>query len=198
MSEAIRIKPHHLVDILTSFGEGRREFAPHPYGHAVHTVSRRVLEEPDVPLEMELGADDICGPCSHNVGGLCDDVIDTSYRPAAPRSKRESNILIDRRWCERLGLSPGSRLTVRQFAQLLRDRAGDITDIYREIPPDRTSVRASNLAKGVDFLLGLYNPRSSATGGSSDRSSATGGSSDRSSATGGALSGGDGSPPAKD
>ncbi len=153
MSDAIRIKPHHLVDILTSFGEGQRQFTPHPYGHALHTISRRILDDPGVLVEMELGADDICAPCSHNVGGLCDDVIDTSFRPAAPRLKREWNLLLDRRWCQRLGLSQASRLTLRRFAQLLKDRAGDITDIYREIPAIRTAGRAANLAKGIDLVL---------------------------------------------
>lgn len=153
MNDAIRIKPHHFIDILTAIGQGQREFHPHPYGHAVHTVSERVLNEPDALLEMELGADDICAPCSHNIGGLCDDTIDTSYRPQAPSLKREWNLLIDRRWCARLGIAQGGRLTGRQFAQLLRDRAGDITDIYREIPPPRTADRAKDLGKGIDWVL---------------------------------------------
>jgi hypothetical protein len=155
MSDAIRIKPHHFVDILSSFGDGQREFAPDPYGHAVHTVSRRILEDPDVLLEMDLGADDICAPCKHNLGGLCDDVIDTSYRPAAPASKRESNILLDRRWCERLGLAQGDRMTARELTRRIRDLAGDITTIYLEIPRDRTARRAASLAKGIGFYLEL-------------------------------------------
>ncbi|NLF30606.1 MAG: hypothetical protein GX591_06935 [Planctomycetes bacterium] len=153
MADAIRIKPHHFIDILTSLGTGRRDFQPHPYGHAVHTVSERILADPDTLLEMELGADDICAPCSHNIQGLCDDVIDTSFRPLAPPGKREWNLLLDRRWCERLGLAPGDRLTARRFARLAGDRMGDITDIYREIPADRTRLRASNLRKGIDWIL---------------------------------------------
>ena len=152
MDDVIRIKPHHLVDIITQFGEGR-PFEPHPYGHAVHTVAQRILADPEVMLEMELGADDICAPCIHNIAGLCDDTIDTSYRPAAPPAKRDWNLLLDRRWCERLSLSPGQRLTARAFCLLLRDRAGDLTDIYREIPPDRTAQRAARLAAGVDRML---------------------------------------------
>ncbi|HUT61218.1 MAG TPA: hypothetical protein VNA25_25495 [Phycisphaerae bacterium] len=153
MDEPIRIKPHHFVDILTSFGQGQREFAPHPYGHAVHTVSEHVLARRDAELLMDLGADAICAPCVHNIDGLCDDEIDTSYRPAAPRLKREWNLIIDRRWCERLGLREGKKLTARQFAERLRGRMGDITDIYREIPPERTADRAQNLMKGVRFFL---------------------------------------------
>jgi len=152
MDDIIRIKPHHFVDIITAFGEGR-PFEPHPYGHAVHTVAGRILADPDVALEMELGADDICAPCVHNIAGVCDDTIDTSYRPEAPSSKRQWNLLLDRRWCERLGLSPQQRLTARDLCRLLRDSAGDITDIYREIPPDRTAQRAARLAAGIDRFL---------------------------------------------
>jgi hypothetical protein len=153
MAQVIRIKPHHFVDILTSFGVGQRTFEPHAYGHAVHTVSERVLDERDVTLEMELGADDICAPCIHNIDGLCDDTIDTSHRPGAPTSKREWNLGIDQRWCERLGIEQGDQMTARQFAESLSRRAGDITDIYREEPAERTADRAANMARGVEFFL---------------------------------------------
>jgi len=152
--EITRIKPHHFVDILTSFGPGRGTFQPHPYGHALHAVAGRILRDPDALLEIELGADDVCKPCRHNVKGLCQDTIDTSYRPAAPSLKREWNLLIDRRWCGRLNIHQGDRLTAREFCRRLRDLAGEITDIYREIPADRTAERASNLRKGIRRFLG--------------------------------------------
>ena len=152
MPDVIRIKPHHLVDILTSLGRGR-PFEPHPYGHAVHIVANCLLAERESMLQMELGADDICAPCLHNVQGRCDDTIDTSFRPKAPASKREWNLRLDRRWCRRLGLSAGDRLTVRQFARLVQERAGDITGIYREEPPDRTADRARNLREGIARFL---------------------------------------------
>jgi hypothetical protein len=150
----IRIKPHHFVDIITSFGDGKVELKPHPYGHAVHTVTAQILRNHDVLLEMELGADDICAPCKHNIAGRCDDKIDTSYRPGAPSSKQEWNLLIDQRWCARLKIKQGDRLTARQFCERLRELAGDITDIYREIPADRTADRARKLRTGITkFLL---------------------------------------------
>jgi len=119
----------------------------------VHSVTREILANPDVELGMEWGADDICRPCRHNLEGLCDDVIDTSYRPAAPKSKREWNLLLDRRWSERLGLRPDERLTAREFCARLRDRAGDVSDIYRELPGDRIATRQANLELGVRKLL---------------------------------------------
>lgn len=148
----IHIKPHHFIDIITSYGRGEK-FEPHPYGHAVHLVAERVLNDRDTMLVMELGADDICKPCKYNVNGVCVDKIDTSYRPQAPPRKQDWNLLIDRRWCERLGLTQGDRLTARQFCERLRDRAGDITDIYREIPADMTAERAQALREGIRRFL---------------------------------------------
>lgn len=149
----ISIKPHHFVDIVTALGEGRADPEPHPYGHAVHTLTRRILADPDVELRMEFGADDICSPCCHNIDGLCDDTIDISFRPQAPKSKREYNLLIDQRWVERLDIEEGDILTARALCRRIRDRAGDITDIYRETPADRTAARQSNLEKGVAEFL---------------------------------------------
>ena len=148
----ISIKPHHFIDIITHLGAGDR-FDPHPYGHAVHTVAASILGNPETSLRMELGADDICLPCVRNIGGLCSDVIDISWRPDAPSSKREWNLLIDRRWCERLGIAQGDCLTARSFCELIRDRAGDITDIYREISPERSAERLCKLMRGIDLFL---------------------------------------------
>ena len=152
MTEPIRIKPHHLVDIITSFGRGMA-FEPHPYGHALHTVAERILADPDIVLQMDQGADDICGPCERNVDGVCDDTIDTSYRPAAPPRKQDWNLLLDRRWCERLGLEPGGQLTARQFCERLRGHAGALADIYPEMPATHTADRAKNLHNGITRFL---------------------------------------------
>ena len=151
--EMLAIKPHHFVDIITAFGDGQTQFEPHPYGHAVHSVAAEILADHAVLLRIELGADMICFPCRHNVDGFCDDTIDTSFRPEAPTSKREWNLLIDRRWCQRLGLRQDDRLTAHELCLLIRDRAGDITDIYRESPPARTAERQSKLERGITRFL---------------------------------------------
>lgn len=149
----IAIKPHHLIDIITDFGEGQTEFQPHPYGHAVHTVAKAILENRDVGLRIEFGADDICQPCCHNIDGLCGDTIDTSFRPQAPESKREYNLLLDQRWSERLGLQQDDELTAREFVIRLRDRASDLGNIYREMPADRTVERQEKLQQGIKKFL---------------------------------------------
>jgi hypothetical protein len=151
--DMITIKPHHFVDIITAIGDGRTEFQPHPYGHALHIVAEQILGNRDVCLRIELGADDICLPCRHNVDGLCDDTIDTSFRPKAPKSKRQYNLLIDRRWSERLGVQQDDQLTARELCLSIRDCAGDIRDVYRELPADRTAERQAKLQEGVARFL---------------------------------------------
>ena len=119
MGEVIHIKPHHFIDIITALGRGQTTFEAHPYGHDVHRVAAHLLHQRDALLEIDLGADDICRPCKHQVDGRCDDAIDTSFRPEAPSSKHEYNLRIDERWCSRLGLKQGDRLDAREFCGAL-------------------------------------------------------------------------------
>ena len=153
MTESIRIKPHHMIDIISTEGAGKTAFGPHPYGHALHLVTRQILDDTETLLTMALGADDICSPCKHNIDGVCGDVIDTSFRPAAPAAKGEWNLLLDRRWCERLGFQQGDQLTARRFCRRVAEMADDITDIYREEPAARTANRAANLKRGLETFL---------------------------------------------
>ncbi len=154
MSEPIRIKPHHFIDIIRDYGAGEVSSEPHPYGHAVHLVAARIVSDPDTPLVMELGADDICQPCRHNIAGLCDDTIEAPFGRGAPISKREHNLALDDRWCERLGLEQGDRLTAREFCERLREAAGDITDMYREEPPANAAARGRSIREGIAKVLG--------------------------------------------
>ena len=154
MCQAILIKPHHFVDIMRALGSGNVDWKPHSYGHNLHGVAARLVADCRATLQIELGADDICQPCIHNADGQCDDVIDTSFRPQAPRSKQEWNLLIDRRWCERLGIDQGDTFTARELCERIRDLGGDLTRIYREIPADRTAHRQECLEKGIGRFLG--------------------------------------------
>lgn len=149
----LHIKPHHMVDIICSFGRGKKDFNPHPFGHAVHTVAETVFNNPDVNFYIELGIDTICRPCKYNTGDKCSGTIDTSFRPLAPKSKNEWNLLIDKRWCKKLGLKQGDLLTARQFGRLLEEKAMDVSDIYCEFAPDRILNKQQSIEKGVRSFL---------------------------------------------
>lgn len=154
MERPIRIRPLHFVDIVCDYGAGTEEFTPHPYGHAVHTVANIMLGDRDTLLEITLEPDDVCMPCVHNVDGVCDNVIDRSFRPTAPVLMRDWDLRINRRWCERLGIAEGDRYTARELCMRLRERAGDITELFPEIIDDRILTKEKNMREGIrKFLL---------------------------------------------
>lgn len=160
MQEVILIRPLHFIDVLRDFGAGQTDFEPDPSGNGFHLVAEKLLNDKDVLLEITLDPDDVCGPCKHNVDGVCDEELNRTHRPSAPRMMRDWDLLINQRWCERLQIKQGDRLTARELCERLRDRAGDIETIYREIVdssavPDwlSPSRRAVNLRKGIKKYL---------------------------------------------
>jgi len=153
MPKNIRIKPHHFVDIVTYYGADSLRLTPHPYGHDWHVVARRVVEEPEATLQLEFGMDDICAPCRHNLGTDCDDVIDISSRPTAPASKQAYNLLLDQRWCARLGLADGQRLPAAEMLARLAALEGSLDAIYAEMASGANDERLRNLKAGARKLL---------------------------------------------
>jgi hypothetical protein len=155
MAGPLRIKPHHFVDIIADYGAGEVATEPHEYGHGVHLATARILGEKDLGLRIELGADDICRPCKHNVEGRCDDTIDISFRPRAPQSKGEYNLLIDQRWCDLLRIKQGDEMTARELARRLGQVGEGLDVVYQEEPAAAVADRARDLRAGVDKYLAL-------------------------------------------
>ena len=114
MTELIRIKPHHFLDIVRDYGAGA-ELTPSPYGHAVHVVAEKVLADRRVTLDLVSGIDDICEPCKNHVDGHC---IDTTTTTGEVTSKQEWDLTINTRLFERLGLEEGGR--THEIAQASR------------------------------------------------------------------------------
>lgn len=150
----IAVKPHHFVDIIADYGVGQIATGPNPYHHDVPGVTAAVLANPEQMLRMEVGADDICRPCIHNIDDLCDDVLSPGHGPEAPRLKRDLNLIFDQRWCERLGLAQGDELTARAFCERLQSDRGDIRDIYRGLFADAGEEKERALARGLAKYLG--------------------------------------------
>jgi hypothetical protein len=149
MQTAVQIKPHHFLDIIRDFGAGMT-FAPHVYGHAVHTVAEKVLSDRNIALQLVLGCDDICRPCINNEEGRCIDSVD--HPPFT--SKEEWNRTIDTRISEKLGLEEGTEIAASEFCRITREKIGDLYDIWREVPRGYTDLRRQNLMKGISMYLG--------------------------------------------
>lgn len=149
----IKIKPHHFIDIITSFSADKVILKPHSYCHNVHSISKAILENRDTLLEIDLGADDICKPCIHNINGICDDILDISNRPKVPMFKREWNLILDERWCTRLNLDQGEIISVLDFCELLEAGSNNLMEIYKENNRENTIEREMNLKKGLKKYL---------------------------------------------
>ena len=147
---ALKLRPHHLIDIVTSFGHGK-DFPPHPHGHALHTVAAEVLANPDIEVEFIIGADDICRPCSHlTKDGRCDDIL-TKFDP--PVGKQDYNDAMDRRILDYLKLPPGTRMTAAAFLRIV---AGFLPGIVTVLTADAAIAksRLAGLRRGL-AILGL-------------------------------------------
>lgn len=149
MNNTIRIKPHHFIDIITSFSAEKVRLRPHKYNHHVHSISKIILENRNALLEIDLGDDAICKPCIHNIHGICDDVLDISNRPEVPRLKRDWNLILDKRWSKKLKLDQGVIISVLEFCALLEEESNNLLEIYKENNREHTVQREINLKKGL-------------------------------------------------
>lgn len=153
MNNIIKIKPHHFIDIITSFSANRVLLKPHYYHHNVHSISKTILENRNTLLEIDLGDDDICKPCIHNIDGICDDLLDISDRPKVPQLKIEWNLILDKRWCKRLKIEQGEIISVLEFCKLLNEGSNNLVHIYKENNLEHTIEREFNLKKGLKKYL---------------------------------------------
>ncbi len=144
----MRLRPHHLIDIVSDHGHGI-EYTPHPYGHALHTVAVRVLTDMAAEIELVLTADEICDPCCHlQAGGICDDVLS---QLAEQPSKQAYNDGLDRRLFPHLGIEPGTRLTLREFLERLHRYVPGIERICAH-PGEEPADRLQGLRQGLQRL----------------------------------------------
>ena len=145
--EPMKVRPHHLLDIITSHGAGH-EFKPAAYGHAVHTCAEIVLNDLDTPLEFVVGADFICEPCIHLVDGRCDDVL-SQLDP--PISKQDYNDDLDRRLLAYFELQEGDRMTFGEYLEVIREHFEGLPEICTH-PGGSVKERATNLDAGLNRL----------------------------------------------
>ena len=152
----MKLRPHHLLDIISDHGHGA-EFAPHPYGHALHAVAAQVLADTSIEVEFVLAADDICSPCCHlQAGGVCDDVLS---QLAEPVSKQAYNDGLDSKLFPYLGIQPGARLTVREFLERVSAHVPGIEQICTH-PGEQQADRLQGLRQGLQRLDAEVQPRS--------------------------------------
>lgn len=72
----IKIKPHHLLDVLKLHGKGIEKFVPAPdFGHDFYRVANEIVNGEVSKFVFTRDCDDICGPCKYSKDGKCSDFI---------------------------------------------------------------------------------------------------------------------------
>lgn len=138
---------HHFFDIIRDFGAAK-DIDQHPYGHAYHRVARIIRDDPDIPITLVSGPDDVCMGCRRLMNGRCEDTIghrtDFRYKDAFNRH-------LEKRIMEKCGLRPGDRLNPRQLCRQAKDYLDHIFWIYEGNDALHTQVRKENVIKGLAY-----------------------------------------------
>ena len=72
-SSTLHLRPHHLLCLQTFVGRGYSD----EFVSRMTLVKRQLTEDPDTPIVLVIGADDLCAHCPNCVEGKC-----TSEKPA--------------------------------------------------------------------------------------------------------------------
>ena len=112
MSQIIKIRPHHLLDIIRDFGnEVERE--THPWGASLASVTHNILSNINQEVEFVLNVDSICKTCSKLNGHICEAKINNELL------MRDYNDRLDQALFSALNISPGNKLPVIEFLRIV-------------------------------------------------------------------------------
>lgn len=137
------LRPHHILDILTSLGQGRK-YQAHPYGHSQHIVASELFTNLDLKIKLVLSDDEICKGCKHLLpDGECKDVL-PQLTPSP--SKQAYNDVLDCQLFDLFKLDPNSELTVHEYLEIVNEHVPGLEDICTH--PKRSK---------ADRLFGLTN-----------------------------------------
>ena len=148
----MRLRPHHIIDIITDYGKNI-QYQPHPYGHSRHLAAPKVLSDLDLKIKFVLGADDICSGCKHlTPDGKCKDVL-AQIIPSP--SKQAYNDILDSRLFDHFSLVPNCTITAREYLEIINKNTPGIEKICTH-PKEDPAKRLAGLINGL-IKLGMRN-----------------------------------------
>lgn len=114
--ESIKIKPHHLLDILKLHGKGIEEFVKDiEFGHDFYKVANEIINLEVSEVIFTRDCDDICEPCKYRRDNECSDYVSflDNY------SKDKLNKEIDDKLFKLLGLKEKESYKIEGIFKLL-------------------------------------------------------------------------------
>lgn len=142
------IRIHHFFDIIRDFGIFTEIPANKVYQHSYHTVACLIRENPDIRMQIVLGADSVCQGCIHKVNNSCNDLL---TRKKGFTMKNDYNDYLDKRIMEACGISIGQIMTPKEICILSNKYIDNIESIYTIDDDDYIS------KKKTEFIAGLRN-----------------------------------------
>lgn len=141
----IRIRPHHLIDIIRNIGH-EQPVEPHPFGHAQHLITLSLLEGNDHEIMLVREADDLCAPCMHlNEEGQC---MDSLSQLDVDVSKQKYNDALDHRLFRFFAMEPGSVISLGRFLVMVQSRFEEVVPLCVH-PEEDFDYRRDGLRKGL-------------------------------------------------
>ena len=145
----VRIRPHHILDILVLYGRDLPFKGNLSYTHDQPRVAKQLLSDIDQEVELVLGPDDICRPCNHlQPDGLCDDIIPQADPPL---SKQLYSDDLDRRLFSYFDIAPSAIKTVREVYEIANSKMPDIADFCTH-PGQEHEAILNGLERGLSLL----------------------------------------------
>lgn len=105
----IKMRPHHLLDILRDYGNDRVRGA-HPWGASLSNVTSTVLSDPEHEIEFVLNVDSICETCSKLNAHICEAKINEQLL------MRDYNDRLDIDLFRELDILPNTKMSLVDFA----------------------------------------------------------------------------------
>lgn len=108
----IKIRPHHLLDILRDSGNQVKR-SSHPYGASLKEIANDLLSDIDQNIRLVSRVDSICLTCSMLKENIC------SARLNDDLLMRDYNDDLDDKLFDVMEITPESNIVVRDFLKII-------------------------------------------------------------------------------
>jgi hypothetical protein len=142
----IKLRPHHLLDIVRDFGNGIKKKKMHPWGASVAEVTEKVLFNIDQDIILVSQVDSICETCSKLEKQICVARISDNLL------MREYNDNLDTCLFRRMKLEEGQRISIRDFLVLVKNDLDNIVALFTS-PNNNPAIRLNSTRNALKKLL---------------------------------------------
>ena len=153
----IKIKPHHLLDLICDMGANNGAFDYiSPYGHGMRKYGNLLAQGEIDALSFTFGADDICSPCIKLKDGICTDIFNEEIAARYGMDKKyDYNMILDTGFIKALPeiFTPDKELSIDEVYSLLKEKLTEKI-ILLNWPRDN---RVELTYKGLEMAIAVRN-----------------------------------------